>query len=255
MPKPIALITGASSGIGRATAAALSRDGYRLLVTARRSERLKELQAELKLDDSEFRMAVFDVRDAEACEQFVQSLPPEWSNVQILVNNAGLALGLSKFYEGSLEHWNTMLDTNVKGLLYMSKAVSQGMRKRQSGHIINIGSIAGKQVYDNGNVYCASKHAVDALTQAMRLELAADGIRVSGIHPGAVDTEFSLVRFEGDQARADSVYLGFENLVAPDIAEAISWVISRPLHVNINDLVIMPQAQPQASVIHRKNQS
>lgn len=255
MSKPIALITGATSGIGRATAQLLFQEGYRLIITGRRSERLNELVQDLSAGEGEVLQASFDVRDPEACERFVNELPENWKDIQVLVNNAGLALGLSKFYDGSLEHWNTMLDTNVKGLLYMSKAVAQGMRERGRGDIVNIGSIAGKQVYDNGNVYCASKHAVDALTQAMRLELAPAGIRVCGIHPGAVETEFSLVRFEGDSQRASSVYDGFENLVAHDIAEAVSWVLSRPKHVNINDLVIMPQAQPQASVIHRNSPS
>lgn len=253
MPKPIALITGATSGIGQATAHLLIKQGYRLIVTGRRMERLETMAADLNAGVQDCLTACFDVRDAQACENFVKGLPTEWKDIDVLVNNAGLAMGLSKFYDGSLDHWNTMLDTNVKGLLHMSKAVAQGMRERAKGDIINIGSIAGKQVYDNGNVYCASKHAVDALTQAMRLELAPAGIRVCGIHPGAVETEFSLVRFEGDVQRANSVYDGFENLVAQDIAEAIAWVLSRPPHVNINDLVIMPQAQPQASVIHRKS--
>jgi len=168
------------------------------------------------------------------------------------VNNAGLAQGLSKIYEGDIAHWDAMIDTNVKGLLYVTRAVTPGMVARKSGHVINIGSIAGKEVYDNGNVYCASKFAVDALNKAMRMEMAVHGVRVTGIHPGAAETEFSVVRFQGDEERAKKVYEGFENLVAADIADAIGWVVSRKPHVNINDLVIMPQAQAVAGVIIRK---
>jgi NADP-dependent 3-hydroxy acid dehydrogenase YdfG len=169
------------------------------------------------------------------------------------VNNAGLALGLSHFYAGDTDHWDTMIDTNVKGLLYVSRAMAEKMIARGSGHIVNIGSIAGKEVYENGNVYCATKHAVDALTRSMRIELSPKGVKVTGIHPGAVETEFSLVRFGGDAERAKKVYEGFENLVAHDIADAVMWAVSRPAHVNINDIVIMPSAQPAAGVIHRKN--
>jgi NADP-dependent 3-hydroxy acid dehydrogenase YdfG len=182
----------------------------------------------------------------------LNELPPEWKKIDVLVNNAGLALGLSTFFNGNMDHWDTMMDTNVKGLLYVSRAVSQGMIARKSGHIINIGSIAGKEVYMNGNVYCASKHAVDALSKAMRIELAEYGIRVGAVHPGAVETEFSEVRFEGDTEKAAQVYKGFENLVAEDIADAVFYMASRKPNININDLIIMPQAQPVASIIHRK---
>jgi NADP-dependent 3-hydroxy acid dehydrogenase YdfG len=161
-------------------------------------------------------------------------------------------LGLSHFYAGDTDHWDTMIDTNVKGLLYVSRVFAEKMIARGSGHIVNVGSIAGKEVYENGNVYCASKHAVDALTKSMRLELAAHGIKVTGIHPGAVETEFSIVRFGGDEARAKKVYEGFENLVAADIADAVVWAVSRPAHVNINDIVIMPSAQPAAGMVLRK---
>jgi NADP-dependent 3-hydroxy acid dehydrogenase YdfG len=170
----------------------------------------------------------------------------------VLVNNAGLALGLSHFYAGDTNQWDTMIDTNIKGLLYTSRIMAEKMIAHGSGHIVNIGSIAGKEVYENGNVYCASKHAVDALTRSMRIELAPKGVKVTGIHPGAVETEFSIVRFNGDEERAKKVYEGFENLVAADIADAVHWAVSRPLHVNINDIVIMPSAQPAAGVIHRK---
>ncbi|MEY4003882.1 MAG: hypothetical protein RIT07_1924, partial [Bacteroidota bacterium] len=189
-----------------------------------------------------------DVRDkAQVGEAFEKLDAPD-----VLINNAGLALGLSHFYAGDTDQWDTMIDTNVKGLLYVSRAMAEKMIARGSGHIVNIGSIAGKEVYENGNVYCASKHAVDALTRGMRIELAGKGVKVTGIHPGAVETEFSIVRFGGDVERAKKVYDGFENLVAADIADAVVWAVTRPEHVNINDIVIMPKAQPAAGVIHRK---
>jgi NADP-dependent 3-hydroxy acid dehydrogenase YdfG len=212
---------------------------------------LKEFQSRYSQND--IHTLNFDIRNEESVLNALNSLPEDWRNIDVLVNNAGLALGLSQFYDGSTEHWDTMIDTNVKGLLYISRAVSRGMKERKSGHIVNIGSIAGKEVYNNGNVYCATKHAVDALTKAMRLELAAFGVKVTGVHPGAVETEFSIVRFEGDEQRAKTVYQGYENLVAADIADAVFYAISRPAHVNINDLVIMPTAQPQAGLIHRNS--
>ena len=246
--KKVALITGATSGIGKATAERLYNLGFALIITGRREERLKQW-SEGKED---ILCLNFDVRNEEEVNAAISSLNGKWKNIDVLVNNAGLAMGLSRFYDGDTSHWDTMLDTNVKGLLYVSKAVSQIMKERQIGHIVNIGSIAGKEVYDNGNVYCASKHAVDALNKAMRYELSEFGVRVTAIHPGAVETEFSEVRFEGDKEKADLVYKGFENLVADDISDAVEYCITRKSHVNINDLVIMPQAQPVASVIHRK---
>ena len=246
--KKVALITGATSGIGKATAERLYNLGFALIITGRREERLKQW-SEGKED---ILCLNFDVRNEEEVNAAISSLNDKWKNIDVLVNNAGLAMGLSRFYDGDTSHWDTMLDTNVKGLLYVSKAVSQIMKERQIGHIVNIGSIAGKEVYDNGNVYCASKHAVDALNKAMRFELSEFGVRVTAIHPGAVETEFSEVRFEGDKEKADLVYKGFENLVADDISDAVEYCITRKSHVNINDLVIMPQAQPVASVIHRK---
>ena len=250
--KPIACITGASSGIGEATAYELNRLGYRLILLARRVERLKNVEQAILNDGGEVLVAELDVRNASDVAAFFESLPANWQNIDILVNNAGLAQGLSKIYEGDIAHWDAMIDTNVKGLLYVTRAVSPGMVSRKKGHIINIGSIAGKEVYDNGNVYCASKFAVDALNKAMRLEMAVHGVKVTGIHPGAAETEFSIVRFQGDEERAKKVYEGFENLVAADIADAIAWVVSRKPHVNINDMVIMPQAQAVAGVIIRK---
>ena len=250
MDKRIALITGATSGIGAACAQRFYDEGYDIIITGRRQERLDAMAA--TLDSERVYRLCFDVRNRNQVVNALNELPPEWKKIDVLVNNAGLALGLSTFFNGNIDHWDTMMDTNVKGLLYVSRAVSQGMIERKSGHIINIGSIAGKEVYMNGNVYCASKHAVDALSKAMRIELAEQGIRVGAVHPGAVETEFSEVRFEGDTDKAAQVYKGFENLVAEDVADAVFYMASRKPHVNINDLIIMPQAQPVASIIHRK---
>lgn len=244
-----ALITGASSGIGLACAEILAAHGFNLVLTARRADRLTEIADRLQ---NEYHISVntlvFDVRVKAQVTSALQNVPAP----DVLVNNAGLALGLSHFYAGDTNQWDTMIDTNIKGLLYTSRIMAEKMIARGSGHIVNIGSIAGKEVYENGNVYCASKHAVDALTRSMRIELASKGVKVTGIHPGAVETEFSIVRFNGDEERAKKVYEGFENLVAADIADAVHWAVSRPLHVNINDIVIMPSAQPAAGVIHRK---
>lgn len=256
MSRKIALVTGASSGIGYATALMLARFGYDLILLARRQERLQALQQALSDNpetvNAQVYLAAVDVRSLEEIQSFYNALPSPWKSIDLLVNNAGLAKGLSKFYEGDVDHWEQMIDTNVKGLMYMSRTVTPDMIARGSGHIINIGSIAGKEVYDNGNVYCGTKFAVDAITKGMRLELAVHGLKVTGIHPGAVETEFSVVRFDGDEERAQKVYEGFDNLVAEDIAEAIEFVVTRKPHVNINDLVIMPQAQAVAGVIIRK---
>lgn len=256
MSRKIALVTGASSGIGYATALMLARLGYDLILLARRQERLQALQQALSDNpetvNAQVYLAAVDVRSLEEIQSFYNALPSPWKSIDLLVNNAGLAKGLSKFYQGDVDHWEQMIDTNVKGLLYMSRTVTPDMIARGSGHIINIGSIAGKEVYDNGNVYCGTKFAVDAITKGMRLELAVHGLKVTGIHPGAVETEFSVVRFDGDEERAQKVYEGFDNLVAEDIAEAIEFVVTRKPHVNINDLVIMPQAQAVAGVIIRK---
>lgn len=249
----IACITGASSGIGEATATLLAQNGYHLILLARRQEKLTQLAANLtkKFGIRTF-TAVLDVRDSTAVATFVNNLPTEWKTIDVLVNNAGLASGLSTIDKGDLADWDLMIDTNLKGLLYITRAITPMMVDRKSGHIVNIGSIAGKEVYANGNVYCATKHAVDALNKAMRIDLAPHEIKVTAIHPGAVETEFSIVRFHGDTEKAKKVYEGFENLVAQDIAEAIWFAVSRPAHVNINELTIMPTAQPVASVIHRK---
>lgn len=249
-----AMVTGATAGIGKACAHILAQNGYNIIITGRRKERLKTTAQEIKSKHKvEVHSLNFDVRNRDETFAAVESIPANFQKIDILVNNAGLAMGLASFEDGNMDHWDTMMDTNVKGLIYVSKAVVPLMIKHKTGHIINISSIAGKEVYALGNVYCASKHAVDALTRSMRLDLSKYPIKVSMISPGAVETEFSIVRFEGDIDKAKTVYKGFENLVADDIADAAWYIASRPQHVNINDLVIMPTAQPMASVIHRKN--
>lgn len=253
MINKIAFITGASAGIGEATAQILAANGYSLILNARRKDRIEKLAEHLK---SEFGInchcLVFDVRNHTEVKNAIEGLPSEWKNIDVLVNNAGLASGLAPIFDGDLTDWEAMIDTNVKGLLYVSKYVLPILKNKGSGHVINIGSIAGKEVYANGNVYCATKHAVDALSKAMRIELAPFGVKVTAIHPGAVETEFSIVRFHGDEEKAKKVYEGFENLVANDIAEAIWFCVNRPFRVNINELIIMPTAQPIASIINRK---
>jgi NADP-dependent 3-hydroxy acid dehydrogenase YdfG len=251
--KPIAMITGATAGIGQATAKLLAKQGYQLIITGRRQERLDALAQEIKeIYHTEVLALCFDVRDRVATTQAIAQLSAEWKQIDVLVNNAGLALGLSSFEDGNLDDWEVMIDTNIKGLLYVSRNVVPIMIENGKGHIINVGSIAGKEAYANGNVYCSTKTAVDALNKSMRIDLAKYPIKVSAVHPGAVETEFSVVRFKGDANRAAKVYDGFENLLAEDIADAIWYIVSRPKHVNINELTIMPTAQPQAGVIHRK---
>jgi NADP-dependent 3-hydroxy acid dehydrogenase YdfG len=249
-----ALITGASAGIGEATAHLLAASGYRLILNARRVERIQKLSEVLfKTHGTQCLLVPFDVRHRNKVEQAISQLPQNWKAIDVLVNNAGLASGLAPIESGDVDDWEVMIDTNIKGLLFVSRQVIPLMINHGSGHIINIGSIAGKEVYANGNVYCSTKHAVDALNRAMRIDLAKYPIKVSAVHPGAVETEFSIVRFKGDAERAKKVYEGFENLVAADIADAIGYILSRPPHVNINDLIIMPTAQPCAGVIHRKS--
>lgn len=254
LPK-IAYITGASSGIGLACARHLAASGHNLILSARRLERLETLKNEL---ESTYSIAVllhhYDIRQRNDVEKAVASLPESWKKVGILINNAGLASGLGPLHQGELDDWERMIDTNVKGLLYISRAIIPLMIAHQQGaQIINIGSIAGKEVYANGNVYCATKHAVDALNKAMRIELASYPIKVTAIHPGAIETEFSIVRFHGDHEKAAKVYEGFDNLLAEDIADLVDFIVSRPAHVNINEMVVMPTAQPIASIIHRQN--
>ncbi len=252
--REIALVTGVTSGIGRAMAVSLAKANYNLIITGRRNDRLEELKSELINLGVDVLSLCFDVRDNSQVESNLLSLPKEWSNIKILINNAGLAVGLDPIQDGVLEDWERMLDTNVKGLLYVSKIVSKSMISNKiNGHIINVCSIAGKQVYPNGAVYCASKHAVDAISQGLRLDLVKFGIKVSQICPGAVETEFSEVRFKGDSDRAKNVYLGFEPLRAEDVADAMMYILSCPPHVNINDMVIMPTAQASATVFNKSN--
>lgn len=249
----IALITGATSGIGEACAHLFAREKYNLVLTGRREDRLEKLAKKLNTKyNIEVAVSAFDVRDREQVISSLNELPAKWKKISVLINNAGLSQGLDPIQNGSYDDWDTMIDTNIKGLLYVSKVVSNWMIDNKAGHIVNIGSIAGKEVYPNGNVYCATKAAVDALNKAMRIDLVSHGIRVTGIHPGAVETEFSEVRFKGDKERAKKVYDGFEPLVAADIAETIWFAVSRPAHVNINDLIIMPTAQASAAIIARK---
>ncbi len=246
------LITGATSGIGEATARKFAEASHRLIITGRRQERLDELSANLKSRfGTEVLSLCFDVRSRNEVESHLGSLPDEWKKIDILVNNAGLAAGLSHIDEGDRDDWDQMIDTNVKGLLYVTRAVSPGMVERGSGHIVNISSIAGKDVYENGSVYCATKHAVDALSKAMRIDLLKHGIKVTNIAPGMVETEFSLVRFRGDSTRAAAVYTGIEPLKGEDIAEVIFYCTNVPDHVCINDLVITPTAQANAFYSHK----
>jgi NADP-dependent 3-hydroxy acid dehydrogenase YdfG len=245
-----ALVTGATSGIGKATAQILAKNNYKIILCGRRQDRLAELQKELSAF-TEVHTLSFDVRDKKAVFDSINSIPEAFSTIDVLINNAGNAHGLDPIQNGDLDDWDAMIDINVKGLLYVSKAIIPQMIERKSGHIINIGSIAGKEVYPNGNVYCASKHAVDALNQAMRMDLNPYGIRVGAIHPGAVETEFSQVRFKGDTDRAATVYKGFEPLHPEDIADIIHFVVSRPYHVNIADLMVLPTAQAAATILKR----
>ncbi|HEY6142928.1 MAG TPA: SDR family NAD(P)-dependent oxidoreductase [Flavobacterium sp.] len=247
-----ALITGASSGIGRATARILAKNGYKIILCGRREERLISLENELS-EFTQIHTLVFDVRDKKTVFEKINSLPNSFSKIDILINNAGNAHGLDPIQDGNLDDWEAMIDINIKGLLYVSKAVIPQMMERKSGHIINIGSTAGKEVYPNGNVYCASKHAVDALNKGMKMDLNPYGIRVGAIHPGMVETEFSEVRFKGDKDKAVNVYKGFTPLQAEDIADIIHFVVSRPYHVNISDLIVMPTAQASATIVNRSS--
>ncbi len=253
MEKKVILISGATSGIGKATAEKFAGKEFRLILTGRRKDRLESLQKKLQAKDTETKILVFDIRNYDETLQAIDSLEVRWKDIDILVNNAGLSAGLEPIHEGLLDDWERMIDTNVKGLLYLTRCVSPLMVKRKQGLIINIGSIAGKEVYPNGNVYCSTKHAVDALTKAMRTDLLKEGIRVSQVAPGAVDTEFSIVRFHGDKKKARNVYKGYQPLLAEDIAEAVFFVASRPQHVNINDILIMPTAQANATTFDRKD--
>jgi 3-hydroxy acid dehydrogenase / malonic semialdehyde reductase len=247
----LALVTGATAGIGEASAIKLAKEGYDLIITGRRQERLDEVKKKL---EQEFGVAVqslcFDIRNKKEVDEAVAKIE-KLNELEILINNAGLAAGLSPIQDGDMEDWERMIDTNIKGLLYISRQIMPYFVKNKKGHIVNIGSIAGRNVYANGNVYCATKFAVDALTQAMRTDLLPYGVKVTQIAPGAVETEFSIVRFHGDNAKANDVYKGYDPLLADDIADAVLYAVTRPPHVNINDMLIMPTAQASAFNLHK----
>lgn len=248
--KRTALVTGATSGIGEATARLLADHNYRLILCGRRKERLDNLKSDLG-SKTDVTVLSFDVRNKKEVSEAFQSLDEKWKQIDILINNAGNAHGLAPIQSGSVEDWDAMIDINVKGLLYVSHEVLPGMVERNQGHIINIGSIAGKEAYPNGNVYCASKFAVDAITKGMRMDLNAHGIKVTAIHPGLVETEFSLVRFKGDEERANTVYKGFEPLRPEDIADMILFALTRPPHVVMADLVVFPTAQASSTIVKK----
>lgn len=237
------MITGATSGFGKAIAEKFAKEGYDVIITGRRLERLQELENQLQAAGAKVLSLNFDVRKRYEVQDIINDMPEEWKKIDILVNNAGLAVGLDHIDNGNIDDWDRMIDTNVKGLLYVTRAVAPLMVARNSGHIFNISSIAGKEVYENGNVYCASKHAVEALSRSMRIDLLKHNIKVTNIAPGMADTEFSLVRFKGDKEKAKEVYRGIEALKAEDIAEVIFYCASLPPHVCINDLTITPAAQ------------
>ncbi len=249
----IALITGATAGIGKATATEFASKGYDLVITGRRRERLDALKLELETTfNVQVLVLCFDVRSEQEVKAAIESLPEAFKAIDVLVNNAGLAAGLAPIQDGRIDHWERMIDTNVKGLLYITRYVSALMIPRKKGHIINVGSIAGKEVYANGNVYCATKHAVDALNKGMRIDMLPHHIRVSAVNPGMVETEFSIVRYDGDKERASKVYEGLVPLSAGDIAETIYWMASRPAHVNISDVIITPTVQANATTVLRQ---
>ena len=248
----IALITGASAGIGASCARVLASAGARVILTARRGDRLDRLAKELGSDGADRCLPlVLDVRDRAAVDGAIASLSPRWAGISILVNNAGLGRGLDKVHEGDPAEWDEMLDTNVKGLLYVSRAVLPGMVARGSGHVVNIGSVAGRETYPGGNVYCAPKFAVKALTRAMRMDLMGTPLRVTTVDPGMVETEFSVVRFRGDAQRAAKVYQDIKALTPDDIADAVLWAVTRPSHVDVTEMVLMPTAQASAMLNHR----
>ena len=253
MMKKIVMVTGATSGFGKAIAIKFAKNGNDVIITGRRKERLSELEKEL-LSTGEIKVLSlnFDVRNRDEVSEVISGLPEEWKKIDILVNNAGLAVGLDHIDTGNIDDWERMIDTNIKGLLYITRAVAPFMVARNTGHIFNLSSIAGKELYENGNVYCASKHAVEALSKGMRIDLLKNNIKVTNIAPGLAETEFSLVRFKGDAERAKAPYKGIRPLMAEDIAEVIYFCATLPEHVNINDLVIMPTAQASANHYFRK---
>lgn len=248
----IAFITGATAGIGKSTAEIFAKNGYNLIITGRRKDRLDSFSKQLKdIYNVEVLSLNFDVRNLKEVQEAVKSIPENWKKINVLVNNAGLAVGLNSIQDGVTDDWDRMIDTNIKGLLYMTRTLVPLMTANGFGHIVNLGSIAGKEVYANGNVYCATKHAVDALSKSMRIDLLPHHIKVTAIHPGMVETEFSIVRFKGDEEKAKNVYKGVQPLTPDDIAETIYWTASRPSHVNINDVIIMPTIQASATTVLR----
>jgi len=248
------LVTGATAGFGEAIAHEFATHKYNVIITGRRTDRLEKVKGELeKKHGIEVLALNFDVRNLEEVKKHLNNLPAKWQNIDVLVNNAGLASGLSTIQEGNTDDWEKMIDTNIKGLLYVTRYIATLMIKNKKGHIFNIGSVAGKEVYANGNVYCATKHAVDALTKATRIDLLPHGIRVTGICPGMAETEFSIVRYHGDEAKAKNVYKGIDALTAQDIADVIYFAASRPAHVNISDMVITPTQQATATYVVRRD--
>ncbi len=251
----IAVVTGASSGIGRATATALAEAGARIILSARRIERLEELAAGLKASYGVESLCVpLDVRDQAAVADALGNLPAGWQDVDILINNAGLSRGLNPLHAGDVTDWDEMVDTNIKGLLYVTRALLPGMVERNRGHVVNLGSVAGRDPYGGGTVYCATKSAVDMLGRALKIDLLGSGIRVTTIEPGMVETEFSMVRFHGDAERARKVYQGLQPLTPEDVADAILWAVTRPLHVNVQDILLLASAQATATMAHRKTE-
>lgn len=250
--KKIALITGATSGIGEACARKFAEGGYNLILTARRAEKLAEIKTQLEAEGTKVRTLVFDVRDAEAAKQAIGLLEAEWQTIDVLINNAGLALGLEKEYEGDPEDWNTMIDTNIKGLLTMTRLIVPAMIERNEGHVINIGSVAGDAAYAGGNVYCATKAAVKTITDGLRIDVAESAVRVTNVKPGLVETNFSNVRFHGDNARAENVYKGIVPLTGADIADVAFYAASAPKHVQIAEVLVLATHQGSGSVIHRE---
>ncbi|OQB61888.1 MAG: Serine 3-dehydrogenase [Bacteroidetes bacterium ADurb.Bin141] len=250
----VIFITGATAGFGKAIAQKFSEAKWDIIINGRRKERLAQLEEELKANGSKVLSLPFDVRNEQEVNNAIQQLPQEWKKIDVLINNAGLAAGSNLIQDGNSADWNTMIDTNVKGLLYVTQNVIPGMIAAKKGHIINMSSIAGKEAYMKGNVYCATKHAVDALTKSMRVDLLEHGIKVSSVDPGAAETEFSLVRLKGDVEKAKAVYKGFQPLVAEDIAEIVYFVATRPAHVCINDLIVTPTAQANTSHLLRQTE-
>ncbi len=252
MNNKIVFITGASSGIGAACTKLFAGAGAKLILAARRKERLQELVENLNLKSSEFYLLELDVRDRKAVESAISSLPSEWSAIDVLVNNAGLSRGLDKLYEADFQDWEEMIDTNIKGLLYMTRYVVPGMVSRGAGHVINIGSIAGHQTYPGGNVYCGTKAAVKSISEGLKQDLLGSPVRVTSVDPGLVETEFSEVRFHGDSDRAKKVYQGMTPLTPDDVADVVFFCATRPSHVNINDVILMPTEQASATLVHRQ---